>query len=102
MLNLHVERVLGPAGVFHCLRRSPCNYYYVIRRAVLPESNTVTGLIGRVRCKNRFYIFGGFNLEFLEIGEFVWSSRIFSIVSYMWLSIGGVISPNKCVTPELC
>ena len=59
----------------------PCGarlaYYYVTRRAVLPKSNTGTGVIGRVRGKNRFNTFGVFNLEFLEICEFVRSNRIF-------------------------
>ena len=50
------------------------------RRAVLPKSNTVTGVIGPVRAENRFWFFDVFNLEFLEIGEFVWPNRIFPIV----------------------
>ena len=50
------------------------------RKAVLPKSNTVTGVIGRVRGENRFRRFGVFNLEFLEIGDFVWSNCIFPIV----------------------
>ena len=54
--------------------------YYMTRRAVLPKSNTVTGVIGPVRAENRFNIFGVFNIEFLEIGEFVWSNRIFPMV----------------------
>ena len=52
----------------------------MIRRAVLPKSNTVTGMIGPVRSENRFCIFGVFNVEFLEIGEFVWPNRSFLIV----------------------
>ena len=59
---------------------APVYAYYMIRRAVLPKSNTVTGVIGPVRAENRFYIFGVFNFEFLEIGEFVWSNRIFPMV----------------------
>ena len=62
----------------------PCGarlaYYYVTRRAVLPKSNTVIGVIGRVRGKNCFWTVGVFNPEFLEIGEFVWSNRISLIV----------------------
>ena len=54
--------------------------HYMIRRANLPKSNTVTGVIGPVRAENSFWFVGVFNLEFLEIGEFVWSSRIFPIV----------------------
>ena len=50
------------------------------RRAVLPKSNTVTEVIGRVRGEHRFNDFGLFNLEFLEIGEFVWLNRIVPIV----------------------
>ena len=57
-----------------------CGGIQMTRRAVLPKSHTVTGVFGRVRDKNRFRIFGVFNLEFLEIGEFVWSNRIFPIV----------------------
>ena len=45
-----------------------------------PKSNTVTGVIGPVRAENRFRFVGVFNLEFLEIGEFVWPNRIFPIV----------------------
>ena len=60
----------------------------MIRRAVLPKSNTVTGVIGPVRAENRFSIFGVFNVEFLEIGEFVWSNRIFpevfSAMAFDW------------------
>ena len=52
----------------------------MIRRAVLPKSNTVTGVIWSVRGKHCFYSFGVFNVEFLEIGEFVGSKRIFLIV----------------------
>ena len=37
-------------------------------------------MIGPVRAENRFCIFGVFNLEFLEIGEFVCRNRIFRIV----------------------
>ena len=62
----------------------PCGarlaYYYMTRRAVLPKSNICTGLIGPVRAENRFGIFGVFNIEFLEIGEFVWPNSIFPIV----------------------
>ena len=50
------------------------------RRAVLPKSNTGTGVIGRVRDKKRFWAIGLFNLEFLEIGEFAWSNNISRIV----------------------
>ena len=50
------------------------------RRAVLPKSNTLTGVIGGIHNKNRFYIFGVFNLEYLEIREFISSNRIFPIV----------------------
>ena len=50
------------------------------RKAVLPKSNTVTGVIGPVRAENRFRFFGVFNLEFLEIGAFVWPTCIFPIV----------------------
>ena len=64
---------------FNALRR-PVYYHHMTRRVVLPESNTVTGVIGPVRAENRFYIFGVFIFEFLEIGEFVWSNRIFLIV----------------------
>ena len=54
--------------------------YYMIRRAVLPKSNIGTVVIGPVRAENSFSIFGVFNLECFEIGEFVWSNRIFHIV----------------------
>ena len=52
----------------------------ITRRAVLPKSNAVTEVIGPVRAENRFNIFGVFNFEILEIGEFAWSDRIFPIV----------------------
>ena len=44
---------------------------YMARRAVLPKSHTVTGVIGQVRAENRFWFVGVFNVEFLEIGELV-------------------------------
>ena len=50
------------------------------RRAVLPKSNTVTGVIGPVHGKHRFNEIGVFTSELLEIREFVWPSRIFPIV----------------------
>ena len=50
------------------------------RRAVLPKSNTVTGVIGRIRGQHRFWTIAVFNLEFLEIGEFILCKSIFSIV----------------------
>ena len=52
------------------------------RRAVLPKSNTVTGVIGPVRDENRFGGIGVFNAEILEICKFVWSKRIFRIVFF--------------------
>ena len=62
----------------------PCGAHlydnYTTRTAAQPKSNTVTGVIGPVRAENRFSIFGVFNFEFLEIGEFVWPNRIFPIV----------------------
>ena len=62
----------------------PCgarpHYYFMTRRAVLPKSNTVTGVIGPVRAENRFCIFGVFNVEFLQIGEIVWPNHIFPMV----------------------
>ena len=62
----------------------PCgahvHYCHMTRRAVLPKSNTGTGVIGPVRDKNRFSVLGVFNFEFLEIGEFFWPNRIFHIV----------------------
>ena len=51
-------------------------------RAVLPKSNSPTGAIGPVHCKNRFYSRRVFKREFLEIGEFVSSNNIF----YMFFS----------------
>ena len=61
---------------------------HVARRAVLPKSNTVTGVIGPVRGKNRFYAVGVFKPELLEICKFVWSRRIFpivfSLVAFVW------------------
>ena len=50
------------------------------RSAVSYKIDTGTGVIGRVRDKNRFRAIWLFNLEFLEIGEVVWSNRIFPIV----------------------
>ena len=58
------------------------------RRAVLPKSNTVTGVIGPVHGKHRFNIFGVFTGELLEICKFVWSNRIFlqvfSVEASVW------------------
>ena len=72
---------------FNALQRHVYDHY-MTRRAVLPKSNTVTGVIGPVRAENRFCILGVFNLEFPEIGEFVWPSRIFPIVfshvAFVW------------------
>ena len=50
---------------------------YLIRRAVLPKSNTGTGTLGRIQTTYRFSTLAVFNLEFLEICEFVWPNRIF-------------------------
>ena len=50
------------------------------RKAVLPKSNTVTGVIGPVRGKNRFNAIGLFKPELLEIRKFIWSNRIFPTV----------------------
>ena len=36
-----------------------------------------------------------FKLEILEICELVWSTRIFALFSFMWLSIAGVKSKNE-------
>ena len=72
---------------FNALRRAHVSLH-VTRRAVLPKSNTVTGVIGPVRDKNRFRRIGVFKPEFLEICKFVWSRRIFLIVfsheAFVW------------------
>ena len=52
------------------------------RRAVLPKSNTVTGVIGRLHGGHRFRARDLFNFEILEICKFVWSNRIFRIVFF--------------------
>ena len=55
---------------FNALRRAHVSLH-VTRRAVLPNSNTVTGVIGPVHGKHRFNKIGVFNPELLEICEFV-------------------------------
>ena len=70
-----------PCGVHvHC--------YYMTRRAVLPKSNTGTGTLGRIQTTYRFCTLAVFNLEFLEIREFISSNRIFpmffSHVAFDW------------------
>ena len=66
------------AGAISMLCGAHVYYSYMTRKAVLPKSNTVTGVIDRIRARNRFGTFGVFNLEILEICKFVWSNRIFS------------------------
>ena len=72
---------------FNALRRAHVSLY-VTRRAVLPKSNTVTGVIGPVHGNNRFYAVGVFKPELFEICKFVWSRRIFPIVfsdvAFVW------------------
>ena len=63
----------GPAGSRSLLAR----LYYMTRRAVLPKSNTGTGTLGRIQTTYRFCTLAVFNLEFLEICEFVCANRIF-------------------------
>ena len=50
------------------------------RRAVMPKSITVTGVIGRRRGSNCFRGIEVFNADILEIGEIIWSDCIFPIV----------------------
>ena len=59
-----------------------------------PKSNTVTGVIGPVRGKTRFCIFGVFKVAFPEISKLVWSLSIPLLFSFIWVSIGGVKSQN--------
>ena len=47
------------------------------RGAVLPKSNTVTGVIAPVYGENRFRYLGVKNAEMLEICKFVWPNGIF-------------------------
>ena len=56
-----------------------------------PKSNTVTGVIGRVRGKNRFDIFRVFKRANLEFRKSVGN---FTLFSFMWLLVGGAKS-NK-------
>ena len=51
------------------------------RRAVLPKSNTVTGVIGPVRGEHRFWGISVFTAEILEICKFVWS-RVSSLIVF--------------------
>ena len=45
-------------------------------------------MIDRIRGENGFYIFGVFNLEFLEICEFVWQTgiflKVFGVKAFDW------------------
>ena len=72
---------------FHCLAARQLSFY-MTRRALCLSSNTVTGVIGPVHGKHRFYKIGVFNRELLEICKFVWSRRIFPIVfshvAFVW------------------
>ena len=68
-------RALNRSGVlaganFIALRRAHVPLH-VTRRAVLPKSNTVTGVIGPVRCNNRFCRICVFKPELLEMCKFV-------------------------------
>ena len=60
---------------------APLSYYHMTRRAVLPKSNTGTGVFGRHWTLNRFYSKVVFNPELLNICEFVWQPGIFLKVS---------------------
>ena len=75
--------------------------YYMTRRAVLPKSNTGTGTLGRIQTTYRFCTLAVFNLEFLEICEFVWPNRIFLQVFRLFLSIRGAKSRNEFETKAL-
>ena len=80
------RRVLAGAN-FIALRRSHV-IFHVARRAVLPKSNTDTGVNGPVRDKNRFGATGVFSPELFEICDFIGFSRIFPIVflhvAFVW------------------
>ena len=45
-------------------------------------------MIGRIRGENRFYVRAVFNLEFLEICEFVWQTgiflKVFGVKAFDW------------------
>ena len=83
---LNRPRVLAGAN-FIALQRAHVSLH-VTRRAVLPKSNTVTGVIGPVHGKNSFYAIGVFKHDVFEICKLVWSRRIFPIVfshvAFVW------------------
>ena len=71
----------------------PCGAYvcYCNVMAVLPKSNTVTGVIGPVCGKNRFYVIDVFKPELLEICKFIWPNRIYPNKGLLY----GVLAESK-------
>ena len=71
------------------------------RRAVVPKSNTVTGVIGPVHGKNRFHYLGIEKAEMREICKFILMSDYFSSVFFgSSLSNRGVKSKNEFAAME--